>query len=243
MADEQKVQVWIASDSTAADYPPESMPMIGWGQRLGRYLDEKVILRNEAMNGRSSKSFIQEGRLARIEEQIGPGDYLFIQFGHNDAKLDEERHTEADGDYAVYIQRYIDTAKNAGAIPVLITSLERRHVDESGLFVPTHGAYPEAIRRIAADQQLALIDLCAKSMELYQRLGVEASKRLFAWFAPGEQPNYPEGLQDNTHLCEYGASVIAGLVAVGIRECGLALAKHVIQSEHTDSTIVAMRRA
>lgn len=163
--------MWIASDSTAADYPLESLPMMGWGQSLGRYFNEKVIICNEAVNGRSSKSFIHEGCLTRIEDEIRSNDYLLIQFGHNDAKPDEERHTEAEGDYAEYIQRYIDAADRVGAIPVLITSLERRHVDEYGAFIPTHGAYPETIRRIAADQQLALIDLCAKSTELYHVSG------------------------------------------------------------------------
>lgn len=220
------VQLFIAGDSTAADYPPERAPMAGWGQMIGRFFRSSVVICNEARNGRSSKSFIEEGHLQRIEAGIRAGDYLFVQFGHNDEKEDAERHTDPETTYPAYLSRYLDLAESKGAHPVLLTSLERRHFNEAGELIPTHGAYPDAMRRLAAERGVPLLDMTPLTQQLYVTLGAEKSKSLFVWLEPGEHPNYPEGERDNTHFNETGAEEIARLVVQEIRRAGLPLADH-----------------
>lgn len=218
------ITVFLAGDSTVSDYTQEKAPMMGWGQRLGDLFGEGVAIHNAAKGGRSSKSFIDEERLAAIASEIGPGDYLLIQFGHNDEKKDAARHTEPYGSYQQYLRQYIQVARDAGATPVLVTSTERRQFEADGRLKDTHGEYPAAMADLAKQEQVVLIDLRAKSRALLESLGDEPSKRLFVWLAPGEHPNYPDGASDNTHFSEYGAEAMAKLVAEGLRETGLPLA-------------------
>jgi lysophospholipase L1-like esterase len=211
--EQQQLTVYLAGDSTVADYPPESLPMLGWGAKLGEFLSGPVRVVNAATNGRSSKSFIDEGRLAAVLETMGAGDVFLIQFGHNDSKEDAERRTEPWSTYQEHLQQYIDGARSRGAVPVLVSSVCRRRFDDSGRLVDTHEDYPEAMRDLANRERVPYIDLCAKSGVLLRQLGSEKSVELFTWLAPGEHPNYPEGSSDNTHLNEHGAEVIARLVA------------------------------
>ncbi|MEI7024680.1 rhamnogalacturonan acetylesterase [Paenibacillus sp. y28] len=220
------VTVYLAGDSTVSSYGPEQSPRAGWGQMLGRFFDETVRIANAASSGRSSKSFIDEGRLDAILRSIQAGDYLFIQFGHNDQKPDAERHTEANGSYRAYLQQYIDGARQAGAYPVLVTSVNRRSFDGRGRFVPTHDDYPEAMLQLGREQNVPVLDLCSRSEALYRMLGPEASKTLLLWLAPGEHANYPEGEKDNTHFNETGAVQIAGLVVELLKEAELPLVNH-----------------
>lgn len=208
-----ELTVFLAGDSTVADYPPEKLPMLGWGAKLGLFLDGTVKIVNHAMNGRSSKSFINEGRLEPIREAIGQGDVFLIQFGHNDSKEDEERRTEPWSSYQEHLAQYIAVAREKGAVPVLISSVCRRRFDDSGRLVDTHGEYPKAMEDLAEREKVAFIDLTAKSAVLLRQLGSVDSEQLFTWLKPGENPNYPEGSQDNTHLNEYGAESVARLVA------------------------------
>jgi lysophospholipase L1-like esterase len=191
---------------------------------LGTFFGEEVTIHNAAMGGRSSKSFIDEGRLAAIDEKIGAGDYLLIQFGHNDEKEDEARHTTPDGTFPAYLMKYIEVARAHGATSVLLSSVERRRFNEKGEVVHTHGDYPDATERLAREAGVAFIDLRRKSKALLESLGDEPSKRLFCWLKPGESPNYPDGVTDNTHFSEDGAKEMARLVVEGIRESGLPLA-------------------
>lgn len=223
-----KLTIFLAGDSTVSDYTPDKAPMMGWGQRFGSLFDVGVSVRNEARGGRSSKSFIDEGRLRPIEQSIGAGDYLFIQFGHNDEKLDAARHTDVNGTYEHYLTQYIEVARARGAMPVLVTSTERRQFGEDGKLKDTHGDYPAAMIRLASKEGVPVIDLRSKSRKLIEALGDEASKELFVWLAPGEHPNYPKGASDNTHFSERGAEEMAKLVAEGIREAGLPLAEHLL---------------
>lgn len=216
--------VYLAGDSTVSSYGANAAPMAGWGQMLGELFEDGVAVRNEARGGRSSKSFIDEGRLAPIAEAIAPGDYLFIQFGHNDEKTDEARYTSPDGTYPQYLKQYIEAARAKGATPVLLTPVERRSFDENGGLKDTHGDYPAAVLRLAREEDVPVIDLRQKSRVLFESLGDETSKKLLTWLKQGESPNYPEGKQDNTHFNEAGAREIARLVAEGIREAGLPLA-------------------
>lgn len=207
------MQVFIAGDSTAADYTLDQYPQLGWGMVLKCAFADDVVVRNYAMSGRSSKSFVTEGYFARIEQEIQPGDTLLIQFGHNDQKIeDPTRYTDPRSEFKVSLQRYLDMARSKGAQPVLITSVARRKF-ENGKIVDTHGAYAQAVRELAAESHTPLIDLAADSMRWLASAGEEPSKRFFH--------------NDNTHFNEIGARQVAGLVATRLGELNIPLAKRV----------------
>ncbi|MGF7036559.1 lysophospholipase L1-like esterase [Paenibacillus mucilaginosus] len=224
MREDKRVTVYIAGDSTAANYPEDKRPMSGWGEWIASYLAEEVRVSNRARNGRSSKSFIAEGHFDRIASSIGEGDYLLIQFGHNDEKPDEKRHTDPGSTYEEHLTRYIEMARSKGAHPLLLTSVERRKFNEAGELVPSHGDYPAAVQRLAQKLEVPLLDLCSRTQEAYRKLGAEASKAWFVWLEPGEHPNYPEGERDDTHFNELGAQKVAGLVAEALAASGSPLA-------------------
>ena len=227
-AAESKTVVYIAGDSTACNYERERYPRAGWGQVIQQFFNDSIIVRNEAVSGRSSKSFIQEGILTKILAQIKPNDYLFIQFGHNDEKKnDEARYTEPSTTYKSYLTQYIEAARKGGAIPVLLTPINRRSFDSDGIMTPTHGDYPQAVLELGTELKVPVIDTTAQSKFLFEKLGVEKTKKLFLHLEPGESPNYPKGVQDNTHFCEHGATEIARLVIQGIKEAQLPLAKFI----------------
>lgn len=208
--------VYIAGDSTAAMKEEAKRPETGWGECFPKYLGSEIRVDNRAMNGRSTRSFISEGRLESICNTLKAGDYLFIQFGHNDSKEDAERHTDPETEYPAFLQRYVDAALDAGAIPVLLTPVVRRHFDESGLLLDTHGPYLAAMKRFASTQRVPLLDLEARTRALVSRLGDQASRALYLQLLPNENPNYPEGVADNTHFCSEGADRVASLVAAEI---------------------------
>lgn len=215
------INLFLAGDSTVTDQAEEGFPYAGWGQMLPQLLKHDVIVANHAKSGRSSKSFIGEGRLDSILGEIKQNDFLFIQFGHNDQKPDEERATEPSTTYKQHLQKYIDGARNKGAIPVLLTSVHRRYYEANGLLRDTHGLYLEAVRELAAQQAVPLIDLAERSKVLFEELGPEETKSIFMWGAPGEFANFPGGVEDNTHFQEQGAIRIAELVADGIRDANI----------------------
>lgn len=217
------IQVFVAGDSTAASYPEEQAPMAGWAQMLQAHFGPEVAVRNNARCGRSSKSFIEEGHFGRIEENIREGDYLFIQFGHNDEKPGD-RGTEPYTTFQEHLERYVELARRKKAHPVLMTPVQRRKFDESGHLLQTHGDYPDAVRQLAARLSVPLIDMTERTEELYRSYGSEASKELFVWLKPGEHPNYPDGAQDDTHFHEKGAEQVCLLVLEEIRKLKLPLA-------------------
>ncbi|GGI46521.1 hypothetical protein GCM10008018_17510 [Paenibacillus marchantiophytorum] len=225
VSDEQPITLYLAGDSTMSSYAPSYYPRLGWGQVLGWFFDHNVVVSNDAASGRSSKSFIDEGRLAAILNRIREDDYLLIQFGHNDQKPDEERHTDPQTSYLDHLRQYVEGARAKGATPVLITSVQRRSFDEQGTFTDTHGDYPTAVKQLAEEYDVAIIDLAAKSKELFMTWGGEQTKTLFLWLTPGENANYPEGVQDDTHFSAEGAWEIAKLVIQGINEQGLPIAR------------------
>ena len=214
------VQIYLAGDSTVASCPPHEAPMAGWGQVFQSFFTEDVKVHNLAKGGASTNSFIEEGILKTILESIQPGDYLFIQFGHNDQK---PYGTEAFTTYQSYLTKYIKGAREKGAVPILITSVHRRKFDENNSLVNTLGDYPNSMTRLAEKEDVQLIDLWSKTAKLYQSLGVEGSKQLFTWFDANEHPNYPDGIQDNTHFCETGAREVGKLVIEGIKELQLPI--------------------
>lgn len=212
--------VYLAGDSTVTDQ--ETFPYAGWGQMLPAFFKAEVAVDNRAVSGRSSRSFIGEGRLDAILEEIGPGDHLWMQFGHNDQKSDAARHTEPFGSYKEMLLLYIEGARSKGAHPVLITSMHRRRFDDNGELVDTHGDYLTAMRELAKESEVPIIDLAAKSAELFQSLGAEACKELFMWGLPGEFIAFSEGVKDDTHFQEEGARKLAELVAEGVKELNLS---------------------
>jgi lysophospholipase L1-like esterase len=212
--------LFLAGDSTVTDQPSAGYPYTGWGQTIGKFLNAKIAVDNHARSGRSSRSFIVEDRLNRIWKLIKAGDVLVIQFAHNDEKEDE-RGTEAYSTYKEFLTRYIEGARERGALPVLVSAMQRRFFEEDGSIKDTHGDYIPAMEELARELEVPYINLAAKSRALLEQVGDEPSKELFMWTAPGEYAGLPDGTTDNTHFSEKGAIAIAGLVAEGIRELDL----------------------
>ncbi|MEV0000480.1 rhamnogalacturonan acetylesterase [Streptomyces sp. NPDC050848] len=195
----------IAGDSTAAPKRADASPETGWGMALPFFLRKGVTVANHAVDGRSTKSFLDEGRLAAALEAIRPDDLLLVQFGHNDQKAaDPSRYTEPWAGYQDNLRRFVAGARERGARPVLATSVERRRFDEAGTALRTLGDYPAAMREVAREERVPLLDVQELSLALWQELGPEASKSYFNW-TPTEQ--------DNTHFNPPGAIAVARLVA------------------------------
>lgn len=196
-------------DSTVARNNIHSYPQTGMSQGLELYLRQSVQVESYAKNGRSTKSFLDEGRFEPVKTAMQPGDLLLIQFGHNDEKDDPARHTDPYTTFRANLTLFVQAARDRGAYPVLLTPIARRLFDENGQFRPgSHGEYPAAIRKLAADLQVPLIDLTAETEAFLAQLGDEPSKPLFMW------------PKDNTHLKPKGAVKMAGFVAEGFRKLG-----------------------
>ncbi|MBD3921777.1 rhamnogalacturonan acetylesterase [Paenibacillus sp. PR3] len=220
--------IHLAGDSTVTDQPSGHYPYTGWGQMIGLFLAGGIATANYACSGRSSKSFITEGRLNRLEKKLRRGDFLLVQFAHNDEK-DNDGGTDPFTTYQAYLKQYIDVARRHGACPVLIAPMHRRFYEEDGTIRNTHGDYIEAMRQLALQEQVPFIDLASLSKAYFEELGEERSKQVFLWTEPGQYECLPEGTQDNTHFSEFGAIEIARLVAQGIRDAGVEpLVHHLI---------------
>ena len=160
--------VWVIGDSTVENNKP---PFRGWGWALPEYVREGVTVINHGLSGTSTKSFRDQKLFEPVEAGMQEGDLLLIQFGHNDEKADEERHTDPDTTYRANLKAYCDAAVSAGAIPVLMTPVSRRFFLDDGNMLYTHGEYPRAVRQLAADEQIAFCDLKQLSRDLYLHLG------------------------------------------------------------------------
>ena len=222
------ITVHMIGDSTMADKPtPETNPERGWGQLLPRFVDEQIVVRNHAVNGRSTKSFIDEGKWSAVVTELRAGDYVFIQFGHNDEKKeDSTRYTSPETTFRQNLERFVRESRAHGAIPVLFTPIARRKFSAAGKLQATHGAYPGAVRAVASALDVPLIDLEALTSKLVQDAGVEGSKKLYNYTAPGEYAMYPDGHQDDTHLSVAGATAVARLAAQAIKASAPALGQH-----------------
>lgn len=224
----KKITVWLAGDSTIAIKETKAFPETGWGMPFVYFFDSSVTVKNIAKNGRSTRTFIAEKLWSSIEENLKAGDYVFIQFGHNDeSKEKTDRYTTPD-QYKENLVKFITETRAKGGIPVLLTPVSRRKFKD-GVQQPTHELYSALVKEVAAAQNVPLIDLDAKSIALYQQWGEQASKLLFNQVKPGEHPNYPDGKEDNTHFSETGARLIAELVLQGIIENKLELADRVVR--------------
>ena len=217
------MKIFYAGDSTCARYSIVNFPRTGVGQGLELYVKPEIRIENHAVGGRSTKSFIDEGRLKAIEEAIQKGDFLFIQFGHNDEKeSNPARYTTPFGTYKEYLKQYIHVAKKVGAIPVLITPVERRcFADAWKLIEVTRlGDYAAGMKQTAEEEQILVIDLYSKSRAKMEEAGAVATIKWFMNLEKGEFPSCPRGLVDNTHLNQTGARIFAGLIAEGLKEAG-----------------------
>lgn len=218
------ITVFLAGDSTVTDQQLE--PYSAWGQMLPAFFDAKVAVANHAESGESIRSFVGERRLEKVLSMIKPGDYLLVQFGHNDQKAGPE-HLDAAGGYRDYVRRYIADARAKGAHPVLVTSMERRNFDAAGRhIVPSLEGYPQALREVGAELGVPVLDLNARSIPFYEALGPEEAKRAFVHFPAGSFPGQDQALADDTHFSAYGAYELAKCVVEEIKANVPALAAH-----------------
>jgi lysophospholipase L1-like esterase len=222
------ITIYLAGDSTVTDQASE--PWSAWGQMLPRFFKAGVAIANHAESGESLKSFIGEKRLEKILETIKAGDYLFIQFAHNDQKPGSS-HVEPFTTYKEYLKLYIKEARTRKAIPLLVTSMHRRNFDSSGKVVNTLGDYPEAMRQVAKEESVPLIDLNAMSKDLFEVLGPAGTMKAFVHYPAGTFPGQDQELKDDTHFNAYGAYELARCVIEGIKGNKLGIAKYLV-TEH-----------
>lgn len=214
MKEKEIIKIFIVGDSTAAAKSEKEKPMSGWGEYIGDCFVSNVLIENYAVNGRSTKSFLKQGRLDRILSRIASDDYVCIQFGHNDQKIeDPTRYTEPFIEYKDNLKYYISQIRAKAAHPILITSISRRQFTDRRIDRNSLGDYPKAMREVAEEEGVILIDMHQKTVEYLNELGEEKSKDLYLHLDPGEYENYPTGLEDNTHFSEKGAKTIAQLTA------------------------------
>ena len=213
------MRIYVCGDSTAASYNPEETRMVGWGQLLGDFLPGVTVV-NLSMAGRSTKTFLAEGRLEPAG-QAGPGDLVLVQFAHNDENEKKpERYTAPWTEFTENLRFFIRFAREHGAAPVLLTPICMR-IWQDGKLQPTHGEYPAAMRSVAEEMNVPLIDLYTESFRIVESMGEEGSKALFMHFAPGEDPAYPDGSEDNAHTKRAGAERFAEAAARGLQALGL----------------------
>ena len=207
------ITVFMIGDSTMANKPLDKENQErGWGQMLPIYFDGAIKVDNHAVNGRSSKSFIDEGRWEKVREKIRPGDYVIIQFGHNDEKKKSpDRYTVPGGTFDENLKKFVNEAREKGATPILMNSIVRRNF-------PAHGAYLDSPRNVAKELGVAFIDMNKLTHDLVQGMGTEQSKSLYMWMPVGVYEFAPNGRIDNTHLNVFGAIVVSRLAVNGLAQ-------------------------
>ena len=223
---ESTLTIWMIGDSTMSVKQPDKRPETGWGMPFATMFDSRVTIKNRAMNGRSTKTFLSENRWAAILDSIQEGDYVFIQFGHNDESKEKvDRYTTPD-EYKANLIKFVQEARSKKGIPVLLTPVVRRRFDSLNRFYDVHGVYPDKVRAVASEYNVLLIDMQKLSEQLLISLGNEESIKLFNHLNSGEHPNYPNGIKDDTHFNEQGATRMAELVRKDITDQQLPLAAY-----------------
>lgn len=215
--------MYLCGNSTVVDQDYE--PWASWGQMFCYFFDDQVAVSNYAASGLTSSSFYAQNRLKKILSVIKPGDYVFIEFGHNDEK-DKMAGAGAFYNYAHNLKTYVDEIRAKGATPVICTPTERRFFDKEGKLTSTHGKYPEAARFVAKDLNVSLIDLTEMSHTLYSTMGVEDSKRLLVHYPAGTYPGQGKAFEDNTHFNPFGAYEISRLIIRGMKQLNLPIIEH-----------------
>lgn len=227
--------VYIAGDSTVQTYDPYWKPEAGWGQMLPLFFTSNIVFKNHAIGGRSSKSFIIEGRLDEILRTIKPDDYFLIQFGHNDATISVPARYASPADYKNYLKTYINGTRQRGATPILVTPMGRRDFNsETGKFNVSFPEYVAAMKEVAAELNVELVDLSTLSVQYYDSIGPQATLSVFLHVEPGIYGAFPNGSADNTHFQEYGAIQLARLLAGGIEQLNGPLAEFVDEIEQPE---------
>jgi lysophospholipase L1-like esterase len=226
----ERLTIYLIGDSTMADKSIRAYPETGWGMPFKYFFDSSVTLENHAKNGRSTKSFREEKLWDPIVSKLQPGDYVFIQFGHNDESPEKVGRYTTPEQFKNNLLQYVEETRKKKANPLLLTPVARRSFDSGGRPVNTHGIYGELVKEVAAAAKVPLIDVQQSSGSLLQAFGEEGSKLLFLHLEPGEHPNYPQGKVDNTHFSELGARKIAQLVLKEIRNLKLPLAQNIINA-------------
>jgi len=225
------IRVYLIGDSTMADKPLADNPEHGWGQMFPLFFSQKVIIKNYAVNGRSTKSFLAEGNWKKVYDQLQQGDYVFIQFGHNDAKKEDTlRYAAPRPDYKENLKRIIQETREKSAIPILLTPITRRNFDEKRRFAGSHGRYPDAMNEVAQEEGVPLIDMFDKSKQMVSKLGDEKSKELYLSGVKQNEFRLWNKKRDNTHFTRKGAIQIASLVVDGIKKLHLPLESELVSA-------------
>ena len=223
----KKITVYLIGDSTMANKEVKAFPETGWGMPFAYFFDSSVVVENRAKNGRSTRTFISENLWQPVVNALQPGDFVFIQFGHNDESKEKvDRYTSPE-DYKKNLVKFITETRERKAIPVLLTPVARRRFDAAGNVLESHEIYSPLVREVAKQYNVPLIDLDEKSKELLQQFGKEDSKWLFMQLDKNEHPNYPDGRNDNTHFNELGARKMAEIVLAEIKNLDLGLKDHI----------------
>lgn len=226
---QEKPTLYLIGDSTMSDKKdPEINPEHGWGQMLPELMSDEIYIENHAVNGRSSKSFITENRWKTVKNKLKKGDFLIIQFGHNDQKFeDSTRFTNPLTEYRYNLEKFVKEARDHGATPILMSSIVRRNFNSAGVLEDTHGIYPLTVRMVANDLDVPFIDMQWLTEQLEVQYGPIASEKLHLHYKPGEDSYYPEGKEDNTHLSAMGARLVASLALQQIARDKLPLASFI----------------
>lgn len=232
-AQKKKIKVWMIGDSTMCPYEPARSPLTGWGMPFGGFFDSTVAIKNMAKGGRSTRTFISENRWQPIADSLQEGDYVLIQFGHNDEAKEEkykDRYTSPE-DYRINLNKFIAETRAKNANPILITPVSRRYFDRDGKIKETHQIYSDIVRDVAKQQNVPVIDLDEMSRALFQKYGAEDSRLFFNQIEPNVNPHYPEGIKDDTHFNEMGARRLAEMVLGEIKKQQLELADRIVKVE------------
>jgi len=218
----EKITLHLIGDSTCAHKEESRRPETGWGEKFEQFFNENIEVRNYARNGRSTRTFIEEHRWDSVTAALQSGDYVFIQFGHNDEVPTKKSYTTPE-DFKANLKRFIEDTRARDATPVLLTPVCRRRFDDEGNFFDTHGQYASLVRQVAKETGVAFIDMHTISMAILVQYGKEESNKLFLHCAIGECPNYPEGIIDDTHFNDFGATMMAEALAKAVRDTQLPL--------------------
>ena len=217
MPEKKKITIWLCGDSTMSIKEKKAYPETGWGMPFVYFWDSTVTIENLAKNGRSTSSFRNEGLWQIVLDKATEGDYVFIQFGHNDEVPTKKTYT-TEVEFKNNLKRYVAEARGKKTTPILLTPMARRKFDANGKIEGTHDVYSQIVRDVAKEEKVILFDMDKITQQLYQQFGVENSKLLFMQLKPNEHPNYPDGKEDNTHFNELGARLVAQLVLEEIKK-------------------------
>lgn len=231
LAEPENITIYLIGDSTVCTQPVSQAPVTGWGTPFAVFFDKTVRVENHARGGRSTRTFISENRWQPVADALNAGDYVFMQFGHNDEAKEEiykERYTSPE-DYRKNLIRFINETRAKNAYPILVTPVSRRKFSKEGQALETHVEYSKVVAEVAAECKVPMIDLDARSRAVYQKFGEEGSKHLFNMSEPGANPQFPNGVSDGTHFSEFGARLMAELVYDEMKKLNLALLSRVVK--------------